>query len=106
MKALKVVAVILFIIAGIMFYKGYDKMMNYTNSDSYYIDNHNAYVGGDAYNYIINGTYATAFFVLGAGCTISAFICIGISMIVGILDKKAFGNHQLEKSSNDELPPL
>ncbi|MGV2622786.1 UNVERIFIED_CONTAM: hypothetical protein N8J90_16425 [Halobacillus marinus] len=32
----------------------------------------NAYVGADAYNLIINGTYATAFFVLAAGFLIVA----------------------------------
>lgn len=47
-------------------YKGIDKMTNYYNSENYPRLNVNAYVGGDAYNYIINGTYATAFFVLTA----------------------------------------
>ena len=28
----------------------------------------NAYVGGDAYNYIINASQATAYFVLAIGC--------------------------------------
>lgn len=106
MKVLRVVAVLLFIVAGIMLYKGYDKMTNYTNSDSYYVKNHNAYVGGDAYNYIINGTYSTAFFVLGAGSAISAFICIGISMIIGTLEKKTSDKVQLETVSSNELPPL
>ena len=46
-----------------MTYKGYDKITNYYNSD-YSMLNKNAYVGGDAYNYIINGTYAAAYFVL------------------------------------------
>lgn len=47
-------------------YQGIDKMTNYYNSENYPSLNVNAYVGGDAYNYIINGTYATAFFVLTA----------------------------------------
>ena len=106
MKALKIIAVILFLISGIMFYQGYDKMMNYTNSDSYYVDNHNAYVGGDAYNYIINGTYATAFFVLGVGGVISGFVCIGIATIV-----EAIRNIELKQKVegdlfDDQLPPL
>lgn len=100
MKKLKIVAVLLFLISGIMFYQGYDRMTNYTNSDSSYINNHNAYVGGDAYNYIINGTHATAFFVLGVGGVISGFLCIGISMIVeSIENMKSY-------SYSDELPPL
>ena len=50
-------------------YKGIDKMTRYANGDYVQI---NAYVGGDAYNYIINGTYATAFFVLTAMFVLSA----------------------------------
>ena len=40
-------------------------MQNFYNSE-YSSRLVNAYVGGDAYNYIINGTYAIAFFVLTA----------------------------------------
>ena len=50
-------------------YQGIDKMTNYHNSDYRQV---NAYVGGDAYNYIINGTYATAFFVLTAMFVLAA----------------------------------
>ena len=46
------------------FFRGIDKMVRYYNSESVPSLNKNAYVGGDAYNYIINGNYATAFFVL------------------------------------------
>ncbi len=52
-------------------YKGIDKMTNYYNSE-YSSKLVNAYVGGDAYNYIINGTYATAFFVLTAMFALAA----------------------------------
>ena len=38
----------------------------------------NAYVGGDAYNYIINGNYATAYFVLAVGL---ALICMGFLIV-------------------------
>lgn len=37
-------------------YKGLDKMFRYDSGDSYPHNYINAYVGGDAYNYIINGT--------------------------------------------------
>ena len=56
-------------------YKGIDKMTNYYNSEYAPSLNVNAYVGGDAYNYIINGTYATAFFVLTTMFVLSA-ICL------------------------------
>ena len=50
----------------ITLYKGIDKMTNYYYNSEYSSRLVNAYVGGDAYNYIINGTYAIAFFVLTA----------------------------------------
>lgn len=65
-KVLFCLAAVFIILFGIMTYKGYDKITNYYNSD-YSMLNKNAYVGGDAYNYIINGTYAAAYFVLAAG---------------------------------------
>jgi hypothetical protein len=50
-------------------------------SENYPSINVNAYVGGDAYNYIINGTYATAFFVLSMGFTVTGtiFLIAGMS---------------------------
>ena len=54
------------------FYEGLDKMFRYDSGDSYPYKYVNAYVGGDAYNYIINGTYATAFFVLTAMFVLAA----------------------------------
>ena len=59
------------------FYKGLDKMFRYDSGDSYPYEYVNAYVGGDAYNYIINGTYATAFFVLTA-----MFVLAAIGLVV------------------------
>lgn len=112
MKGLKVVAVIMFIIAGIMLYKGYDKMTNYSNPEDSYRDSVNAYVGGDAYNYIINGNYATGFFVLAVGSAISGFICLGTSMIMETINNtkvKVESNPTQSnntKIENDELPPL
>ena len=67
------------------FYKGLDKMFRYDSGDSYPHKYVNAYVGGDAYNYIINGTYATAFFVLTAMFVLAA---IGL-VVVHYVSKKA-----------------
>lgn len=44
---------------------GFYKMLVYENSDSIFRENVNAYVGGDAYNYIINSNYFVGFNVLG-----------------------------------------
>ena len=68
-----VIMCITFIVGCVMLYKTHDKITNYKNSD-FSVLNENAYVGGDAYNYIINGTYATTFSIIGMGCFIISII--------------------------------
>lgn len=70
-------ALLLYLAAGFLIYAGYDKMTNYRNSD--YVQK-NAYVGGDAYNFIINGTYSAGFFALASGAAVSGtvFLCAGL----------------------------
>lgn len=70
------------------FYKGIDRMVNYHNPEYSIKDRVNVYVGGDAYNYIINGTHATAFFVL---TTMFVLAAIGLLIIhyVSEADKRA-----------------
>ena len=92
--ALKIFGVIFFLAFAIMCYKGYDKMENYRNS-TYHSEN--AYVGGDAYNYIINGTYATAFFVLAVGFLISGILCIIGSFIVNSLSLTNDDRYKLDQ---------
>ena len=60
----KILSGISFFVSLIFLYMGFDKIYSYDNGELYPHTYHNAYVGGDAYNYIINGNYATAFFVL------------------------------------------
>lgn len=68
---------ILFGLATIVFvYLGFDKLTRYRNSE--YGDPVNAYVGGDAYNYIINSNYSNAYFTLAVLC---ALIAIGSLLI-------------------------
>ena len=64
-----IAALILAIIGTCFLIKGFhvkNVYKNYSSSDYYYDydDNVNAYVGGDAYNYIINGTYFAGFMAL------------------------------------------
>lgn len=73
----KFLSSISFIISVIILGLGLDKIFNYDNGESFPYEYHNAYVGGDAYNYIINGNYATGFFVLAA-----MFALMGIGFIV------------------------
>lgn len=57
-----------------MFCKAIDVKNNYRNSD-YSSLNKNAYVGGDAYNYIINAGYFSGYMAAGSGFLISAVLC-------------------------------
>ncbi len=86
-RTLFVIAVVLYIVSGIMLYKGYDKMTNYYNSEYTTSNNVNSYVGGDAYNYIINGNYATGFFVLSMGFMVAGTICITGGLIIAAIHK-------------------
>lgn len=66
-----------FALSLIPLYKGYDKIAHYNSGDYYPYKTINAYVGGDAYNYIINGNYATAYFVLAVGLAL-----IGVGFLI------------------------
>ena len=80
-----------FVISAIVLGLGLDKMFNYDSGEYYPFEYHNAYVGGDAYNYIINGNYATGFFVLA-----TMFALMGIGFIgLYYLSKMADGQSKL-----------
>lgn len=78
-------------------YKGIDRLTNYYNSD-YSSLNVNAYVGGDAYNYIINGTHATAFFVL---TTMFVLAAIGLVIIHYVSKDKQIINTPQNQPKNE-----
>ena len=82
---------IAFIISAIALSLGLDKMFNYNSGEYYPYEYHNAYVGGDAYNYIINGNYATGFFVLA---TMFALMGVGF-IVVYYLSKMVDGQSKL-----------
>ncbi|HEY9060936.1 MAG TPA: hypothetical protein VIO64_10620 [Pseudobacteroides sp.] len=69
---------IMFVICAVLIYFGYDKIEHYSNS-TFADYSTNAYVGGDAYNYIINSNYATGFFILATlfGIMGMGFLIIG-----------------------------
>lgn len=79
-KVLLIGTCIFAITAVIFFCRGNYVKNEYYNSENYPSLNRNAYVGGDAYNYIINGTYFTGYSVIGVGCMICAVI-MGTSFI-------------------------
>lgn len=76
-------AILFYIVAGVFLFLGFDKYLNYSNPEegsleSMYEDPLNVYVGGDAYNYIINGTYMTAFFTIAGACIVAGSIFLAL----------------------------
>lgn len=78
-------------------FMGLNKMLIYDNSG----ETINAYVGGDAYNYIINANYSTAFFVLFGVLLLAGIGFIGLWYLSGIVNEKEHGNDII-----DELPDM
>ncbi|MGF0347684.1 hypothetical protein ACQR3P_29005 [Rhodococcus sp. IEGM1300] len=83
-----VAASVIFYAVGLgLIYMGADKYLNYVNDDPeemglYAADSVNAYVGGDAYNYIINGTYMTAYFALAGAFIVAATLFVVTHVLV------------------------
>ena len=75
-RGIPIVSIISFVFSGLFIIVGFHKMLVYSNPDSYLGTPKNVYVGGDAYNYIINSNYSTAFFVLAGVCVIFGGIFI------------------------------
>ena len=86
-----------FAIAIFTVYKGIYHLNVYYKSAAGYADlDKNVYVGGDAYNYIINTNYAADFFILTFICL---FVCFAL-ISIGYLDKMANNKKQNEVSHN------
>lgn len=84
-----------FSVIGLIFLgMGFYKKNNYTNSE-YSLVTENAYVGGDAYNYIINGTYFTAYAVIGTGALIIATITGVTGVCLSV--KQEYADEEVEK---------
>ena len=92
-KALVRWGVVLLILSVVLAGIGYNKYTVYEAASSggfegtaykSYSSGKNAYVGGDAYNYIINGTYFTAFAALSGACLLAAIILFGFSSMQNV----------------------
>ena len=76
---------IVLVVKGLEFIKeGFDVKENYYYSSNYSLLNKHAYVGGDAYNYIINANYFTGYMVLGCSSIICATISGAIAILINI----------------------
>ena len=90
-----IIAIILFLLSISCIGMGFNKMLNYRNSNtSYYSKSVNAYVGGDAYNYIINACYFTGYVSLG-GCLLIASSNFAVSAIKNSSCDEKKGNHSI-----------
>lgn len=72
-----IASIVLLILSIVCIAMGFDKMLNYHNSEYYTSSDRNAYVGGDAYNYIINASYFSGYVSLG-GCLLIASTILGV----------------------------
>ncbi len=80
----KIIAVISYAFCALFVGIGFHKLFFYNNPESYIEGNPvNAYVGGDAYNFIINANYATAYFTLAI-----FFAVIGMTAILCFLNRE------------------
>ena len=70
-------SVISFIVSALMLFEGFYKIFRYKSPDEYGSDAVNAYVGGDAYNFIINSTLPAVYFVLAGTAAI-----MGVGFII------------------------
>ena len=74
-KNWKVISICMFTLAAVFLLLGADKKYIYNSPDGY-SEPKNAYVGGDAYNYIINACYSTGYYVLSMGFMLGGLISI------------------------------
>ena len=90
MKKFLVFVGIIFIISSVIAFsfcskyadQSFDKYTRYYQSDSFPSLNKNVYVGGDAYNYIINGTYFTALAIYAVGFGIAGVLFLAFGVLI------------------------
>lgn len=75
MNSYVILSIVSFVVSAICFAYGFFKCFVYVSGE--YGTSVNAYVGGDAYNYIINAGYTVAFWVLTL-----VFVIIGVACLV------------------------
>ena len=94
---LLVVALILVILGSMFMAMGFDKKDNYFNPTSYSSASRNVYVGGDAYNYIINSNYFTGYMTLAS----AFFVCGTLLFVTGLLTKLQDSGNAAEHQSKE-----
>ena len=106
-KSLLILLLLLFFIAGSIFIGiGFNRKDVYDSRHGT-----NAYVGGDAYNYIINGTHFVGYCVLGGTLYIMGTICLVVvlsckQLSIHVDSKKLDTSKQVFFPSNDKYDEL
>jgi len=98
-KGIKNIAILSYIISAVFIGLGFHKLYVYKHSETFISNNVNSYVGGDAYNYIINTGYATSFFVVA-----TLFVIIGSTIVVLIKLNNIFYDDEdsIEEENTEE----
>lgn len=94
-KIFRVIAVLLLMLSFYNFNRGYDKRDNYVNSEYSTSLNVNAYVKGDAYNFIVNSNFFTAYSVLGVGYGIGGILFLLGAELISELEKNRIENAEI-----------
>jgi|GEM_PF-5671461 len=94
----KVSSALLYVVSVIFIFFGFDKIHNYENPEDTFADPVNAYVGGDAYNYIINANYAAAYFTLATLFAVVATLLI----VAGLIHALKQEHHSQEHHTKGE----
>lgn len=105
-KSLKTTSVVCLIAALVVLGMGIYKVTVYENPDSIFSSSVNAYVGGDAYNYIINGTYFSGYMALGGALLVCSTVAKGASIICDCLPEENYSTNNQSGAEDAELPEI
>ena len=84
-----IIMLVSFALGTLFLMEGFNVKNNYYSSSDYPNLNVNAYVGGDAYNYIINGTYFSGYMsISGAFYVVAAILFLSIIILSKYKEKK------------------
>ncbi|MDA1528622.1 hypothetical protein [Bacillus cereus group sp. TH260-2LC] len=88
MKKWTIWGIIFYIHSAVLLYLGIDRVEGYYNNEYSSELSKHVYVGGDAYNYIINSNILTGFFVLSASFFIAGTMLIVTGSILRAIKEK------------------
>ena len=99
---MKKFAVGIFVIGIIFVSLGFYKKNVYENGEYSWSQQKNAYVGGDAYNYIINANYFTGYIDLGGFLFVTSSILMATGCIIEKLEPISSITNVEKKESTEE----